>query len=116
MFGNLGNLAQLIKQASAMKAHMTKMQQELASRTFEGDAGAGLVRATVNGRGELLGIKIDPQATADLELLEDLVRGAVSSASRKAQEQMRADLAKMTGGLDIPGLEDMLGPSLADRG
>jgi DNA-binding YbaB/EbfC family protein len=109
MFGNLGNFAQLVKQASAMKAHMARMQEELARRTFEGDAGAGLVRATVNGRGELLTIKIDPQATADVELLEDLVQGAVAAASRKAQDQMRADLAQITGGLNIPGLEDMMG-------
>ena len=70
---------------------------------------AGLVRATVNGRGELVGIKIDPKAAEDVELLEDLVKGAVATATRKAQEQIKADFAEMTGGLDIAGLGDMLG-------
>ncbi len=107
MFGNLGNIANLIKQASAMKANMAKLQEELNQRTFDAESGAGLVKAKVNGKGELIDIKIDPEAARDIELLEDLVKGAVAAAGRKAQEQVKSDLKQMAGGIDIPGLEGM---------
>ena len=109
MFGGIGNLANVLKQAGQMKENMAKMQEELAKMTYAADAGAGLVRVTVNGRSELVDIKIEPKAVEDVELLEDLIKGAVSAASRKAQEGMKEELAKLTGGLSIPGLEDMLG-------
>ena len=109
MFGGLGNLATLLKQAGQMRENMARMQEELAGRTFEGEAGAGMVRAVVNGRNELVDIKIEPSAAADLERLEEMIKGAVCNAARRAQEGVKAELAKLTGGLNIPGLEDMLG-------
>lgn len=109
MFGGLGNLATLLKQAGQMRENMARMQEELAGRTFEGEAGAGMVRAVVNGRSELVDIKIEPAAVADVELLEELIKGAITSAAQRAQEGAKAELAKLTGGLNIPGLEDMLG-------
>lgn len=109
MMGGLGNFANLIKQASQMKENMASWQEELAKRTFEADAGAGMVRAIVNGKGELVDIRIEPQAAEDVEQLEELIKGAVGVATRKAHEAARAELAKMTGGIDIPGLQDMIG-------
>ncbi len=109
MLGGLGNLANLIKQAGQMKEHLARMQEQLAAQRFEGQAGAGMVRAVVNGRSELLDIKIEPQAVEDLELLEELVKGAVIAASRQAQEGVKAEMAKLTGGMNLPGLEDMFG-------
>ncbi|GMU19915.1 MAG: hypothetical protein AMXMBFR13_00190 [Phycisphaerae bacterium] len=109
MFGGLGNFASMIKQAKSLQENMQKVQEELAQQRHEADAGAGMVRAQVDGRGELVSIKIDPQATSDVELLEDLVKAAVVSAVRKSHEAMKAEMAKLTGGLNIPGLTDMMG-------
>lgn len=109
MFGSLGNFTNLLKQAGQMRENMTRLQEELAGRTFEGDAGAGMVRAVVNGRSELVDIKIEPAALGDVERLEELIKGAISTASRRAQEGVKSELAKLTGGLNIPGLEEMLG-------
>ncbi len=109
MFGNLGNLAGLMKTAKDLQANMAKMQENLASQRYEGDAGGGMVRATVDGRGTLVDVKIEPTAVNDLELLEDLVKAAVCAATTKSQEATKNEMAAMTGGLNIPGLTDMLG-------
>ena len=109
MFGGLGNLAGMLKQAKSLQENMQKMQEELAAQRFEAEAGAGLVRAEVNGKGELVRIKIDPQATSDVELLEDLVVSAIGAAVQKSQEAMKGEISKLTGGFNLPGLTDLLG-------
>jgi DNA-binding YbaB/EbfC family protein len=109
MLGGLGNLAGLLKQAKQMKENMDQLQAEMERRTFNADAGAGLVVATVNGKGELTNIKIDPKAAQDIEMLEDLVKAAVGAAAAKARDGMKEEMAKLTGGLNLPGLSDMLG-------
>ena len=111
MLGGIGNLAGLLKSAKEIQAQMAKIQEELASRRYEGDAGGGMVRATVDGKSTLIDIKIDPQAVNDVELLEDLVRAAVCAATAKSQEAMKSELAGLTGGLNIPGMTEMLGGS-----
>jgi len=109
MLGNLGNIANLLKSAKDMQGNMAKMQEELAKRRYDGDAGGGMVRAVVDGKCNLVDIKIDPQASKDVELLEDLVKAAVGSAITKAQEGMKSEMASLAGGMNIPGLTDMLG-------
>jgi len=109
MLGGLGNLAGMLKQAKSLQENMQKIQESLAQQRFDADAGAGMVRAQVNGRGELIEVKIDPKATEDVELLEDLIKAAVAAAAQKAQEGMKAEMAKLTGGMDIPGLSDLMG-------
>ncbi|MHC4695812.1 MAG: YbaB/EbfC family nucleoid-associated protein [Planctomycetota bacterium] len=109
MLGSLGNLAGIMKTAKDLQANMQKMQSELANRRFEADAGGGSVRATVDGKSTLIDIKIDPEATKDVEFLEDLVKAAVGAAMKKSQEAMKTELAGLTGGLNIPGLSEMLG-------
>ena len=109
MLGGLGNLAGLMKQAKSLQENMAKVQEALAQQRFEADAGAGMVRAEVNGKGELIQVKIDPKATEDVELLEDLVKAAVCAAAAKAQEGMKAEMAKLTGGLNLPGLTELMG-------
>lgn len=109
MFGNLGNIAGMMKQAKALQENMQKMQEELVQKRFEAEAGAGMVKATVNGRGELVQIKIDPSAAGDVELLEDLVVAAVGAAAKKAQDAAKEEMAQLTGGMNIPGLSDMMG-------
>jgi DNA-binding YbaB/EbfC family protein len=109
MLGGLGNLAGLLKSAKEMQTQMAKLQEELARRRYDADAGGGVVRATVDGKGTLINIKIDPEAVNDIELLEDLVKAAVCAAVAKSQEAMKSELASLTGGLNIPGLTEMLG-------
>lgn len=109
VFGNLGNLAGLLKSAKDFQANMAKLQQELALRRHEGDAGGGLVRAVVDGTGTLVDVKIDHSALNDVELLEDLVKGAVSAAVAKSRAAMQQEMAALTGGMVPPGMLDMLG-------
>jgi len=109
MFAGLGNLTGLLKQAKQLQENLQRAQQALASQVYEADAGGGLVRASVNGRLELVSVKIDPKATDDVEMLEDLVRAAIGSAQAKARQGAQAHLAQLTGGLNLPGLADLLG-------
>lgn len=109
MFGNVGDLVGILRSAKDIQAGVAKMHAELANKRFQGDGGGGMVRATVDGKGSLVDIKIDPQAVADVELLEDLVKSAVGAATTKAQEAMKQEVAAMTGGINIPGLTEMLG-------
>ncbi|MCH9034059.1 MAG: YbaB/EbfC family nucleoid-associated protein [Planctomycetes bacterium] len=109
MFGGLGNLAGLLKSAKEMQANMAKMQAELAQRRHHGDAGGGMVQATVDGKGTLVDLKIEARAAEDIELLEDLIKSAVGVATGKSQEALKNEISAMTGGMNIPGLTDMLG-------
>jgi len=115
MFGQLGNLAGLMKSAKDIQANMAKMQAELAVRRFESESGGGAVRATVDGKGVLVDIRIEPTAAQDVELLEDLIKSAVCAASTKAHNAMKAEMAQLTGGLNIPGWDEMLGGSGAPQ-
>jgi DNA-binding YbaB/EbfC family protein len=101
----------MLGKAREMQANMKKMQEELANRQFEAEAGGGLVRAVVNGKSELLDVKIDPAACKpeDVELLEDMVKAAVMSAGSKAREMLKEEMTKLTGGMNLPGLNEMLG-------
>ena len=109
MLSGLGNLAGIMKTAKDLQANVQKMQKDLEGRRYEGDAGGGMVRATVDGKSTLIDIKIDPQAAKDVELLEDLVKAAVGAALTKSKEAMKTELAGLTGGLNLPGLNEMLG-------
>ena len=109
MFGGLGNLTGLLKSAKEMQANMAKLQAELATRRYDGEAGGGMVKATVDGKGTLVDIKIEASAVEDTELLEDLVKSAVGVATGKSREALKSAISAMTGGMNIPGLTDMLG-------
>lgn len=104
--GGMGNMGQMLKQAQKMQENMLKVQEEVKSKTVEASAGGGVVHVTVNGNMELLDIKIKPEAVdpEDLEMLEDLVKAAVNEGMRMAQEMVSQEMAKVTGGLNIPGL------------
>jgi len=96
----------LMKQAQRLKAEMDRIQAEAATKTAEGSAGGGMVTAVANGKGDLLAIKIDPEAMQgdDLEMLQDLVTAAANDALRKARELVAQDVARVTGGMGLPGL------------
>ena len=100
------NLGDIMKQAQRMKAEMDRIQAEAAARTVEGSAGGGMVTAVANGKGELLSLRIDPEAVKgeDVEMLQDLVAAAVNDALRKARELLTQEVSRLAGGLNLPGL------------
>ncbi|MFI5358957.1 MAG: YbaB/EbfC family nucleoid-associated protein [Halanaerobiales bacterium] len=100
------NINKLMKQAQQMQAQMAKMQEELEEKTVEATAGGGVVKVVVNGKQEFLDIKIDPEAVdpEDVEMLEDLVLAAVNEALRKVQDMIQQEMARITGGINIPGM------------
>ena len=99
------NLAGLMKQASQMQAKMQEMQARLDAMEMEGEAGAGMVRVTMSGKGELRRVRIDPQllAPGEGETLEDLVVAAHADAKRKIDAVMAEEMQKATGGMELPG-------------
>ena len=105
----LGNLAGMMGQFKDIQANMAKMQEELEKKTLEASSGGGMVTAKVNGKGDLLDVRIQPDtmASSDVEMLEDLVKAAVNAAVAKSRELMKEEMAKITGGLDLPGLENL---------
>ena len=101
-----GMNANMVRQAQKMQQDMLKMQEEMESKTFDATAGGGMVKATVNGRHELLALEIDPEAVdpEDVEMLQDMVIAAVNEAVRKADAENSANMSKLTGGLNLGGL------------
>ena len=99
-------MGNLMKQAQQMQQKMLKLQEEIAKKTLDASVGGGMVTVTVNGKSEVLRIKIEPQVVDpnDVEMLEDLIVAGVNEALRKAQEMMTEEMGKLTGGLKIPGL------------
>ena len=97
-------LGNILKQAQEMQSKMAEMQESLAAYEADGESGAGLVKATVSGKGELKALSIDPQAMdpADPTLLEDLVMAAFADAKGKAEAYMQEKMQEMTGGLGLP--------------
>jgi len=106
MFKNLGNMGGLLKQAQKMQTEIARIQEELAERVVEGSAGGGMVKAVVNGKQEVLAVKIEKEVIdpEDKELLEDLIAAAVNQALKNAAELAKQEMSKVTGGLNIPGL------------
>ena len=108
MLKGFGNLVDILKNAKDIQARMEEVQKELALRRFDAEAGGGAVRITVDGKGSVVDVKIDPAATQDVELLEDLVKAAIGAAVARAHNAMRDEMGRLTGGLNLPGLNDML--------
>ena len=99
-FGNI------LKQAQQMQVKITKLQEEMAGKTVEASSGGGMVHIVMNGKQEVLSVRIDPEVVnrEDVEMLQDLIAAAVNEAIRKSQEMMSEEMKKITGGLSIPGL------------
>lgn len=102
------DMQQLLAQAQQMQQQLVAAQNEMAQAEVTGQAGGGLVTATVKGTGEVVSVKIDPKVVdpEDVETLQDLVVGAIADASVKAQEIAAEKLGPLAGGLGggIPGL------------
>lgn len=96
----------IVRQAQRMQGQIQKVQSEIAEKRVEASAGGGVVTAVVNGNSELLELKIKPEVVDpnDIEMLQDLIVGAVNQAMKAATDMMNAEVEKITGGLNIPGL------------
>ena len=98
------NIGQMLKQAQQMQEKMAEMQAQLADMTVEGVAGAGLVTVTLNGKGEMKGLQVDPSLIKpdEAEILEDLIVAAHADAKAKAEAKAAEAMKKLTGGLELP--------------
>ena len=96
----------MVKQAQKMQQDMLKMQEEMESKEYEATVGGGVVKAVVNGKHEVLSISIAPEAVDpdDVEMLQDMIVGAVNEAMRKADTDASQNLSRLTGGLNLGGL------------
>jgi len=89
-----------------MNAKISELQEEMANKTVEASAGGGMVSLVMNGKQQVLSVRIDPEVVnrEDVEMLQDLIAAAVNEAVRKSQELMTEEMKKITGGLSIPGI------------
>ena len=106
--GGMPNFGDLIQSAQRMQQNLARIQQELERKAVEGSAGGGMVKATVNGRHQVLKVEIEKEIVdpADIGMLQDLIVAAVNQAMNKASELAKEELSAATGGLpiNIPGL------------
>ncbi len=109
MFGEFGKM---MKVAADMKRRMPEMQAKLEQSQYAGEAGGGAVTAEVNGKLRLVDLKIDKALLADesmdAEMLEDLIKAAVSSAQGRAAEAAAAAMQELTGGMSLPGMDGLM--------
>lgn len=103
MTKGLGNI---LKQAQQIHARISQLQEEMANKTVEATSGGGMVTLVMNGKQEVLSLRIDPEVVNrdDIEMLQDLIVAAVNEAIRKSQEMMTEEMKRVTGGLNIPGI------------
>ena len=100
------DIQQLMKQAREFQEKMAGIQDELGEKQVSSTVGGGMVSVTANGRNEIVDLKIEAEVIdrEDPEMLQDLVKAAVNDALAKVQEMNKAEMAKLTGGLNIPGI------------
>ena len=96
----------MMKQAQKLQQEMIRMQQEQEAKTFTAKAGGGMVSATVNGKHELVGLEINPEAVDpdDVEMLQDMILAAVNEAMRTADAEAANNMSRLTGGMNLGGL------------
>ena len=106
MPGGMGgmNQAAMIKQAQKMQQEMLRMQEEQENKTFSAQSGGGMVSAVVNGKHELVELKVNPEAVDpdDVEMLQDMIVAAVNEAMRTADNDAASTMQSITGGLGLP--------------
>jgi nucleoid-associated protein EbfC len=99
---SMPDLKGLLETAQRIQSEVARIREELASKTVEGETGGGLCRCTVNGRGEVLSLTIDPSIAGDKKMIEDLAVGAINIALARAREMADAELSRATGGMPMP--------------
>lgn len=104
MLGGKGGMGNLMKQAQQMQDRMQQMQEEIANMEVTGEAGAGLVKATITGSHSVRRVEIDPSLMEEdeKEMLEDLIAAAFNDAARRIEEAQKEKMAGVTGGMQLP--------------
>lgn len=104
--GMQGGMANLMRQANQLQLKMKKAQEELALREYEGTSGGGAVTVKVRGEHEVVGLTIneDVMKSGDVEMLQDLILTATNDALKKAKDTSAAEMEKLTGGMNFPGM------------
>ncbi|TDH61791.1 YbaB/EbfC family nucleoid-associated protein [Dankookia rubra] len=97
------NLGNMLKQAQQMQTRMAEMQAKLEATVVDGQAGGGMVKVSLTGKGDLKRVSIDPSLMDDREVLEDLLVAAHADAKQKVEAQMADEMQKATAGLNLPG-------------
>ena len=89
-----------------MQQDLMKAQEELANKIVEGTSGGGMIKVEMNGKNQILTVKIDPEVVDpnDVEMLEDLIIAALNEAQEKVAKSSESEMGKLTGGMNIPGL------------
>ena len=100
------NMASMMKQAQKLQAKMMRLQEEMAEKTVESASGGGMVKVVANGRQQIVSVSIEKEVVDpdDVDMLQDLVLAAVIDALTKSQEMVTAEMSKLTGGMNIPGI------------
>jgi DNA-binding YbaB/EbfC family protein len=103
--GNKG-MKDLMKKAQKMQQDLAKAQEELANKIVEGSAGGGMVKVEMNGKNQIISLKIDKEVVdpEDVEMLGDLIIAAINEAQEKITQTSQDELGKLTGGINIPGM------------
>jgi DNA-binding YbaB/EbfC family protein len=106
-----GMFGDMMKQAKKLQQEMGKIQEESKKKTVEASVGGGMVTVTANGALEILSVTIEREVINpdDIEMLQDLIVAATNEALRRAQHMVNEEMSKVAGGLNIPGLGNMLG-------
>jgi len=94
-----GNMQNMMKQAQQMQQ---RLQEEIALIRVEASTGGGMVSVKMDGQKNVIGVKIEPEVTSDVEMLQDMVMGAFNEASRKVDEEAKGKMAGMLGGMGLP--------------
>jgi hypothetical protein len=99
-------MGNMMKQAQKLQAKMLRLQDELAAKTVESAAGGGMVKVVANGKQQIVAIQIEKEVVdpEDVDMLQDLILAAVNDALTQSQEMVSTEMAKLTGGMSIPGL------------
>jgi len=105
-FGGGGGMGDLVRQAQKMQQRLSEVQQGLKDRIVEGTAGGNMVRVLVNGKQEIVAVKIDPAVVdpKDVTMLEDLILAAARAGLKKAHDLAQDEMSKVTGGIPLPGM------------
>ena len=100
------NQAAMMKQAQKMQQEMLRMQEEMENKTYSASTGGGMVTASVNGKHEVVDLKINPEAVDpdDVDMLQDMIIAAVNEAMRTADNDAANNMSRLTGGLNLGGL------------
>ena len=100
------DMGKLIKQAQQVQERLAEMQARLAEKTVEATSGGGMVAVVMNGKHEVVSLKIVPEVVnpSDVEMLEDLIIAAIGEARTRVDDMIRNEMSSLTGGLPIPGL------------